>query len=73
MENLLKSKGFWQYTKVIVPDQMDNQDKFVINENKKEVVGVIMAYISREIHFHTSGIKCPHVVWSKMKSLFNNV
>jgi hypothetical protein len=31
---------------------------FVIDGKKDEVVGVIMTYISREIHFHTSGIDC---------------
>jgi hypothetical protein len=40
---------------------------------KDEVVGVITTYISWEIHFHTSGIDCPHEVWKKLKSLFDKV
>jgi len=70
METLLKSKGLWQFTKTAVPDPKDDQQKFVIDGKKDEVVGVITTYISREIRFHTSGIDCPNNVWKKLKTLF---
>ena len=71
METLLKIDGLWKYTKVIIPYLTDDQKKFVINEKKDKVVGIITTHISREIHFHTSEIHFPHVFWTKMKSLFD--
>jgi hypothetical protein len=46
METLLKSKGLWKYTKVVIPDPTDASAKFVIDGKKDEVVGVITTYIS---------------------------
>ena len=46
MEMLLKIKGLWKYMKVMILDPSDDQEKFVINGNKDEVVGVITTYIS---------------------------
>jgi hypothetical protein len=45
----LKRKGLWQYTKVVIPDPTDDQEKFVVDGKKDEVVGVITTYISWEI------------------------
>jgi hypothetical protein len=73
METLLKSKGLWKYTKVMIPDPTYDQKKFVVDGKKDEVVGVIMTYILREIRFHLSGIDCPHQVWKKIKLLFDRV
>ena len=44
-----------------------------IEVKKDEVVGVFTTYIVREIHFHTSGIDCPHAIWAKLKTLFNKI
>jgi hypothetical protein len=49
METLLKSKGLWKYMKTVIPDPTDDQEKFVVDGKKDEVVGVIMTYISWEI------------------------
>jgi hypothetical protein len=74
METLLKSKGL-----VAVYQGCDSRSnrcfrkKFVVDGKKDEVVGVIMTYISWEIHFHLSGIDCPHQVWKKLKTLFDRV
>ena len=38
MEMFLKSKGLWQYTKVLILDPSNAQENFVINGNKDEVV-----------------------------------
>ena len=73
METLLKSKGLWQYTKTLIPDLIDDQAKFGVNEKMNEVVGILTTYISREIRFHTSDINCPCVVRNKLKSLFDKV
>ena len=62
METLLKSKGLWKYTKVVILDPSDALAKFTINRINVEVVGVIMNYISHEIWYYTSGIDFPHVV-----------
>jgi hypothetical protein len=51
METLLKSKGLWKYMKTVILDPIDDQEKFIVDGNKDEVVGVIMTYISWEIHF----------------------
>jgi hypothetical protein len=56
METLLKSKGLWQYTKILILNPIDDQVKFVVHGKKDEVVGIIMTYISWEIKFHLSGI-----------------
>ena len=69
METLLESKGLWKYTKVVIPDPTNVDAKFIINRKKDKVVGLITTYISREIHFHTSDINCPHVIWNKLQSL----
>jgi hypothetical protein len=58
METLLKSKGLWQYTKVVILDLKDDQVKFVVDGKKDEAIGVITTYISQEIHFHTSKTNC---------------
>jgi hypothetical protein len=71
METLLKSKGLWQYTETAILDPTDDQAQFVVDGKKDKVVGVITNYISCEIHFHISGINCPHQFWKKMKSLSN--
>ena len=73
METLLKTKGLWKYTKFVILYSVNGHDKCFINGNKDEVVGVIMTYISREIHFHTSKIGCPDAVWSKLNSFFYKV
>jgi hypothetical protein len=73
MEVLLKSKGLWKYKKTVIPDPIVDWENFDVDGNKDEVVGVIMTYILREIHFHISGIKFPHKVWNKLKSLFDRV
>lgn len=62
MEMLLKSKGLWQYMKVVIPNLFDAGAKFVVDRKKDEVVGVIMTYISYKIWYHTSGIDFPYVV-----------
>jgi hypothetical protein len=62
IETLLKSKVLWQYTKVVILDPTDASVKFSIDGKKDEVVGVIMTYISQEIHFHVSGLECPNTV-----------
>jgi hypothetical protein len=49
MDTLLKSNALWQYTKVSILDPSDAQEKFVVDEKKDEVVGVITTYISHEI------------------------
>jgi hypothetical protein len=59
-------QGHYSYPK-------DDQVIFVIDVKKYEAFGVIMTYISWEIHFHTSGIKFPHEVWKKLKSLLDKV
>ena len=41
METLLKSKGPWKYMKVAILDLSDASTKFVVDEKKDEVVGVI--------------------------------
>ena len=46
METLLNCKGLWQYTKIIIMDTRDDQDKFAIDVVKNEDVGVIVTYIS---------------------------
>jgi hypothetical protein len=73
METLLKIKGSWHYTKVVIPYPTDALKKISIDGKKDEVLGVIMTYISWEIHFHLSGLDCLHLVWKKMKTLFNQV
>jgi hypothetical protein len=70
METLLKSKGLWKYTKVMVQDPTDSSTKFSIHGKKDEDVGVIMTYISEEILFHLSGLDCMHIFWKNMKTLF---
>lgn len=57
--------------KTAMPDPKDDQHQFVFEKKKDEDVGFITTYISREIHFHTSGLNCPHQVWKKLKSLFD--
>jgi hypothetical protein len=46
--------------KVVIPYPTDDQEKFVVDGKMDEAVGVITTYISWEIHFHLSGIDCPH-------------
>jgi hypothetical protein len=62
MENLLKSKGLWNYMKIVIPYPIGNQVKFIDHGKKDEDVGVIVTYISWEIFFHLSGIDYPHQV-----------
>jgi hypothetical protein len=73
METLLKSKGMWWYMNIMIPDPTNNHAKFVVDGEKDEAVGFITNYISREIHFHLSGINYPHQVWKKLKLLFDQV
>jgi hypothetical protein len=73
METLLKIKGLWKYTKVVIPDPTYDQTKFMFDGKKDDVVGVIITYNSWKIRFHLSGIDCPHYVWNNMKSFFNRV
>jgi hypothetical protein len=53
--------------KIVIPDPTNDQEKFIVDGKKDEVVGVIMTYISWEIQFHLSGIEFPHQVWKKLK------
>ena len=73
MEALLKNKTLWQFTKTMISYLKDDQQKFVINGKKDEVVGLISTYISREICFHTSNIDCPHQGWKKLKTPFDKI
>jgi len=58
---------------MVILDLTDAAAKFVIEEKKEEVVGVIMTYILREIHFHISRINCPHDFWINLKGMFDKV
>ena len=49
MKTLLKIKGIWKYTQVSIPYQFVDQEKFVIDGNKYEVVGVITTHMSHDI------------------------
>jgi len=71
MKTLLNIKALYHFTKTMVPNSKDDQQKILIDGKKDEVVVVIMAYISREIYFHTSSINYLNVVWKKMKTLFD--
>ena len=62
METLLKRKGLWNFKKTAITNPTDVDAKFVINVKNDEIVGVNTTYISREIHFHTSGLDCPHSI-----------
>jgi hypothetical protein len=62
METLLKRKGLWKYMNIVIPNQMDDQEKYIIDGKKDEVVGVITTHILWEIHFHLSGINHPYEV-----------
>ena len=73
MEILLKIKGLYQYTKVVIPYTSNTSTNLVVDGMKNEVFGVISTYISWEIWFHTSGIDCLHEVWKKVKYLFHKV
>ena len=71
METLLKSKALSQITKTTIPDPKHDQQKFVLDGKKDKTMEVITTCILREIHFHTSGIDCPHKVWNELKNLFD--
>jgi protein associated with RNAse G/E len=73
METLLKSKGMCYYMKIVSPDPLEDEAKFIVDGKMDETVGVIMTYISWEIHFHLSGMDFPHQVQNKLKSLFEKV
>ena len=73
METLLKSKGIWNFINISIADSNDAEDNFSINRKNVEVMGIIMTYILRDIFFHTREINCPHVIWTKMKTLFNKI
>jgi hypothetical protein len=71
METLLKSKGLWKYKKIVIPYPTDDREKFFIDGKKHEAIRVITAYILQEVHFHISGIDCPHQFWKNLNSLFD--
>ena len=58
---------------ISILDPFDAREKFVIDKNKDEAIGVITTYISHEIWFHTNGIDYPHEASNKMKSMFDKV
>ena len=49
METLQKRKGPWQYTKIVIPNPIDDHMKLVVDGNKDGVVWVITTYIFWEI------------------------
>ena len=73
METLLKRKGLWKYTKVVIPYPTYASTKIFIDGKKDEAIGIITTYISWDIHFHISGIEFPHWFWNKLKSLLDRV
>ena len=46
---------------------------FSIDVKRDKVVGVIMTYVSREMHFHSRAINCHWVKWTKLNTLFNKI
>jgi hypothetical protein len=71
METKLKSKALWQYTKIVIPDPIDDHAKFVVDGKEDEAIGIIMTYILQKIHFDTNQLDSPHQVCKKMNSLFD--
>ena len=59
--------------KTTIGDPVNAYAKFAIDVKKDEAMGVIMTHILREIHFHRSGIICPHSAWIKLKTMFNKI
>lgn len=55
----------------VTPYLFDAMANFAIEGKNIEVVGVITTYISLDIWFPTSGIKCPHDLLKKLRSLFD--
>ena len=45
-ETILKSKGLWKYTKIVILDPTNDQEKIVVEAMKDEGVEVIITYIS---------------------------
>jgi hypothetical protein len=73
IENFLKGKALWQFTKNIMPNLEDEHKNFMVNGKKDEAIRVIMTYISREIYFHISRVDYLEFFWKKLKKLFNKV
>ena len=44
METLLKSKGLWKYTNIVILDPIDDHKKFIVDGKKDEYVGLIVTY-----------------------------
>jgi hypothetical protein len=61
------------YNGVYLLDPKDEHEKFIMNGKKDEVVGVMLTYIYREIHFHTSEINLLNQVWKKLKTMFDKI
>ena len=73
MEILVKNTTLQQFIKIMILDSMDDKHKFILDEKKDEIVGVIITYISRKIHFHRSNIDYPHQIQKKLKNLCDQV
>jgi hypothetical protein len=71
METLMNIKGLWKYTKIMILDPTNDQENSIVDGKKDGTVGVIMTYISWDIHFHIIGIDHHHQIWNKLKSLFH--
>jgi hypothetical protein len=52
---------------------MDDQQKFIKDRKKNEIVEIITTYISRDIHFHTSHIECMNIVSNMSKTILELV
>jgi hypothetical protein len=46
METLLKSKELWKYTKIVILDPTNDQEKFVVEGNKDEGVDALIIWPS---------------------------
>ena len=46
---------------------------FSIDVKRDKVVGVIMTYVSREMHFHSRETNFHRVKWTKLNTLFNKI
>jgi hypothetical protein len=70
MEDVLRSKGLYQFTLEIEKEPTDDENNFKWDNKNGKACGLTRMPISLDLRFHLQGINSPDESWEKLQVVF---
>ena len=70
MEIILRSKGYYRVTLGLELEPNNVAERTKHYNKLDEAYGLLCLSISKDLHFHLSGLKTPKAIWEQLETLF---